>query len=626
MSCHFEQTAKEEEKVEDGDGLDRSGIFKKFRYTGEAPDTPSITAEHLAELKRRVDYGFFTCGTLDNFMVHINAPYKTVEEIALCTMEGLVTRTSSYFRKGYGLAYDDEVKAMTEHLIQQKTGMKLIYKITGLVTHMPICVMGYVVYYLMTNFEIKQAYKQAEFLEIVHQVQAALTRLLSKPDKKNLMYDIMGMLQMFHGTADTERVTTKYHFDPDTLESRSEKLSIDKFRQYEFLAQRCFIERINDLAEFKKDLMSSDAFLNNLVFQKMSEALTLSGLSGTSGGSFSAGGLLSIYHDAASYKFYDAKRVMSWVFENFFNICLGYGRPSMYDTVDANIMNADGSMPNSENYSILPWAHLVLSGYSDKMSDLTDQDMDFLCQELLNEALGHDCKAVFGTCEPEANYQDTYAVRLWPNNFCFALKNIIAHEFPGRQIRYYHAVMSNSHPLITNLVYSEMHNFLWEVPTEHVSDTTLSTLFSMAQLKINDALKLINDDYFMSNLVIQAMRVAKDDGVVFTVGNKEDNVGKEIADIVVSSQTALMTTLTKAISGQGKEITLHSNIISQEGYDDNFVCYVNESGPMKTYPVQLESMDSVEVWFKDGDGNIIDLNDPDNKVKFRVEMMLETVD
>jgi hypothetical protein len=612
LQCHFEQIEKEEEEVKDGDGFDHSGIFKKFRYTGEAPVTPSITEEHLAEIKRRVDFAFFTCGSLDNHMVHVNTPHKTLEEVALCTTESLVDKCSSYFRKDYWQAYEEDVKKVIEHLIQQKTGLKLIYKITGLITHMPECVMGYVVYYLMMNYEVKETYTQADFLDVVHHVQAALTRLLSNPDKKDLMYDIMGMLQLYHTPGGLDFVISKYSYDPETLGSVTEKIDIAYFRQYEFLAQRCFIERISALAQFKMDLVASDDFFNNLVFQKMKEALD------NPEGKFP---------NAASYKFYDAKRVMAWVFENFFDICLGYGRPSMYDTVDANIMNADGSTPNSDNYSILPWTHLVLSGYSNKLLSVTDQDMDFLCQELLNLVLVSDPKKVFGILDPYNQYMDTAAVRFWPNNFCFCMKAILAHEFPGRLIRYYPCVMCNSHPLISNLVFSDLRNFMIQAPTyQHVNDLTLSTLLGMAQLKINDALKLINDDHFMSNLVLQAMRVAKDDGVVSTAGNKEDNVGKQIADIVVSSQTALMTTLTKSISGQGKEITLHSNIISQEGYDNNFVCYVNESGPMKTYPVKLENMDSVEIWFKDGDNNIIDLNNPDKKVKFRVEMILETLD
>jgi hypothetical protein len=612
LACHFEQIEKEEEQVDEGDGFDRSGIFKNFRYTGEAPITPSITAEHLEELKRRVDYAFFTCGSLDNFMVHTNAPYKTVEEVALCTTELLVAKCSTYFLKGYLQALDEEVKLMTEHLIQQKAGIKLIYKLTGLITHMPDCVMGYVVYYLMMNFEVKKTYTQADFLNIVHNVQAALTYLLSNTDKKNLMYDIMGMLQLYHSPGGLNFVISKYQYNAETLGSVTEKISDAYFRQYEFLAQRCFIERIGDLAQFKKDLVSSDDFLTNLVFQKMKEALDNPN---------------NKFPNAASFKFYDAKRVMAWVFENFFDICLGYGRPSMHNNVEGAIMNFDGSYPNGSNYSILPYTHRVLSRYSNKLFDVTDQDMDFLCQQLLNEVLAADPKGFFGFTDTHDLYMDTLAVRFWPNNFCFCMKTIIEHEFPGRQIRYYPAVLSNSHPLITNLVFSALHDFMNVVTTaQHVNDLALSTLFDMAKLKIDDTLKLINDDYFMSNLVIQAMRVAKEDGQVGTATNKDDNMGKEIADIVVSSQTALMTTLSKAMSGQGRQITLHSNIISQEGYDDNFVCYVNESSTTKSYPVHLEDMESIEVWFKDGDGKIIDLNDPDKKVKFRVEMILETAD
>jgi hypothetical protein len=336
------------------------------------------------------------------------------------------------------------------------------------------------------------------------------------------------------------------------------------------------------------------------------------------------------FPDGGAYRFCDVKRVMAWVFECFFDICLGYGRPSMFDSEIAEIMRPDGSTPIDPGLSILPFTAWVLSGYDNKMYDLTDQDLDFLCQEFVNIALVRNPRQTLGTLQDENAYEDPLAATWLPNNVCFSLKNIIANTFPGRQIRYYHAVMSNSHPLIMNLAFAETHNFISRIPytvehTVHVSDTGLTAVYDMALLKIHDSLKLINDDYFMSNLVRQALHVAKD-GVIKIADNKDENVGKEIASIVVSSQTALMTTLTKAISGQGKEITLHANIISQEGYDDNFVCYVNESSTTKTFKVNLESMDSIEVWFKDGENNIIDLNDPDKKVKFRVELLLETVD
>jgi hypothetical protein len=333
------------------------------------------------------------------------------------------------------------------------------------------------------------------------------------------------------------------------------------------------------------------------------------------------------FPNAASYKFYDAKKVMGWVFECFFDICLGYGRPSTYDTELANIMWDDGVTPSGADWSILPWVNNVLgpSDYVGKMNDLTDRDLDFLCQKFLDIVMVYSPMLVIGTREGEDTYADIYAPQYWPNKVCFNMKNIVNNTLPGSR-RYYHIVMSNSHPLIMNLVFSEMEHYFGKVKDDVVSDTALTAIFDIALMKLHDSLKIYNDDYFMSNLVKQALHVAKDDGFVRVADNKDDNIAKEIASIVVSSQTALMTTLTKAISGQGKEITLHSNVISQEGYDDNFVCYVNESSSPKSFPVHLESMDSVEVWFKNGKNNIIDLNDPDNKVKFRVELLLETVD
>jgi hypothetical protein len=123
-----------------------------------------------------------------------------------------------------------------------------------------------------------------------------------------------------------------------------------------------------------------------------------------------------------------------------------------------------------------------------------------------------------------------------------------------------------------------------------------------------------------------ATQIARQDEGTGIAQNKDDDVGKEIADIVVSSQTALMTTLTKGITGQGREITLHSNVSQGESYDDKFICNVNESNAPKSFLVMNESTSEIEVWFRDGEGKLIDLNDEENKVKFRVEMILETSD
>jgi hypothetical protein len=126
--------------------------------------------------------------------------------------------------------------------------------------------------------------------------------------------------------------------------------------------------------------------------------------------------------------------------------------------------------------------------------------------------------------------------------------------------------------------------------TNTFSDAQLTTFYCMTLDKIAETIKLINDDNFMQQLALQALIAAKPEDVdsISVANNKDDNVAKEIAEIVVSSQTALMTTLTKGITGQGREITLHSNISQGESYDDKFICYVNESNAPKSFPVMRE--------------------------------------
>jgi hypothetical protein len=90
-----------------------------------------------------------------------------------------------------------------------------------------------------------------------------------------------------------------------------------------------------------------------------------------------------LFPNANSFKFYDAKKVMGWVFENFFDICVGYGRISMYDYTVGNIMWPDGTTPNGPDYSVLHWFRLAMDPYKNSWSTVTDDDLDFLCQVLL---------------------------------------------------------------------------------------------------------------------------------------------------------------------------------------------------------------------------------------------------
>jgi hypothetical protein len=333
-----------------------------------------------------------------------------------------------------------------------------------------------------------------------------------------------------------------------------------------------------------------------------------------------------IFPNANIYKFYDAKRVMCWVLENFFDICIGYGRPSMSDNINGNIMSPDGSTPSGEHYSVLPYFATVVDPYKIDLGDVTDDDLDFLCQMLLNAARAAEGQRLLGTVDAQDRYVDETAPRYWPHNVVINMKNLINHFYPNAMHRHHHGVMSHSHPLLANLAFDATKDFIGlDTSATATSDSAIAAYFNMTLLKLDEIARLVNDDNLMSKVVLQAMRVAKTDGVLLA-GNKDENVGKQIADIVVSSQTALMNTLTKSMAGQGREITLHSNIISQEAYDDRFVCYVNESNPSKTFTVHLENMDSVELWFKDGEDNVIDLNDPEKPVKFRVEMLLESRD
>jgi hypothetical protein len=335
------------------------------------------------------------------------------------------------------------------------------------------------------------------------------------------------------------------------------------------------------------------------------------------------------------WRFYVCKTVLALVFHSALGVDLGYDNvynPPLFTAFKTSDWTDSTGVPSEKLKSVVqPWFD------AGKLSSLTVWDLDEICKRLSKaysvfsggDHLLFNCRANI-IAALKANYgADEIGIR----------HGVLGHNSPVVDSFIYHVLTESPYNnMLTNPTYRDtLQSDAFGTPIENVR-WDIYDLTNKITAEVNDLYHTIQSNGRMQELVIEALTLLNGDTVTVAANDNPD-MAKAVGNMVVSSQQALMKTLTdsltKAIS-QGNvaslernkqvlNVTVHSSLSMlnseyQEG--DQFICYANENALPKKFiiPAGFE-LKRLEFWLQNGSGERI----PEEHIKsFRVEIVLET--